>query len=235
MIVSIMQPAYLPWLGYFERLAMSDLHIVLDDVQIEHGGKTSFTNRNKIRTKSDWMWLTVPIKTAGENSPKICEVAIDNRRNWRAKHLLSIAHQYARSIYFDSYREELQHIYSENWLKLGPLLTKTTEWLKNHLNINTISLPSSTLQVREMKSNRVLDLCRQVGAKKYISGIYGREYLDIESFNDAGIEVIFHEYRHPNYPQNFIGFHPYMSTIDLLFNHGPASKEILLTTVRQKG
>jgi hypothetical protein len=230
MIVSIMQPTYLPWLGYFERMALSDLHIILDDVQIEHGGKTSFTSRNKIRTEKDWMWLTVPIKTSGQGQPLINEVTVDCSRNWRDKHWRSISQQYGRAPFFRDYRDELQEFYLQDWPTLMPLLDRLTQWLRERLGLDTRCTRSSELNVSSKKSELVLDLCKNVGATKYISGVFGRDYLDIASFSKAGIEVIFHDYQHPEYKQQFEGFEPYMSVIDLLFNHGPASLGTLITS-----
>jgi hypothetical protein len=230
MIVSIMQPTYLPWLGYFERVALSDLHIILDHVQIEHGGKTSFTSRNKIRTEKDWMWLTVPIKTSGQGQPLISEVNVDCSRNWREKHWRSICQQYGRAPFFRVYRDELQEFYLQDWPTLMPLLDRLTQWLMGRLGLNTRCIRSSELNVISKKSELVLDLCKNVGATKYISGIFGRDYLDIPSFDRAGIEVVFHDYRHPKYKQQFEGFEAYMSVIDLLFNLGPASLSTLITS-----
>jgi hypothetical protein len=224
-----MQPAYLPWLGHFERVALSDLHIVLDDVQIEHGGKTSFTSRNKIRTEKGWMWLTVPIKTSGQGQPLISEVNIDNTRNWRDKHWRSISQHYARTPFFGEYRDDLQEIYHQDWSMLMPLLDRSNKWLLERFGLNTRCIRSSELNVVAKKSSLVLEICQIVGATKYISGIFGREYLDISSFERAGIEVVFHDYKHPEYQQKFGGFEAYMSAIDLLFNQGPASLETLMT------
>jgi hypothetical protein len=224
-----MQPAYLPWLGYFERVATSDLHIILDDVQIEHGGKTSFTNRNKLRTGTGWMWLTVPIRTKGQRQPMITEVRIDNGGNWRDKHWRSISQQYARAPYFPAYRTELQALYAREWPMLTPLLLHTTAWLRTQLGVTTPCVRSSELGVKGAKSDLILSLCREVGATTYLSGPFGRNYLDMAAFRHAGVEVVFHTYQHPSYTQLHGDFQPHMSALDLLLNHGPTSLEMLLT------
>ncbi len=101
MIVSINQPAYLPWLGYFHRIAISDAHIVLDHVQLE---KNSFTNRNKIRTREGWGWLTVPVQTPGSSAIfPIKEVEIANQKPWAAKHWQTLRLNYSKAPFFDQH------------------------------------------------------------------------------------------------------------------------------------
>ena len=98
MIVSINQPAYLPWLGYFDRIVQSDIHIVLDHVQFE---KNSNINRNKIRTFNSWSWLTVPIKTKSKyGNLSINNLEIDNSYLWKKKHLRSIQQSYSKTSFF---------------------------------------------------------------------------------------------------------------------------------------
>ena len=106
MIVSIMQPAYLPWLGYFERIAMSDLHIVLDHVNIDASSKTKFANRNKIRTPEGWSWLTVPLKSKGKHGRLFLhEAEIVTESSWRQKHLGALKANYSRTAYFAEHRD----------------------------------------------------------------------------------------------------------------------------------
>lgn len=225
MRVSINQPAYLPWLGYFERIAASDLHIVLDHVQFE---KNSFVNRNKIRTREGWVWLTVPVKTKSKfGDLPIAEIEIDSSTRWQDKHWKTLQQQYARAPYFAAHAPFFQMIYQKSWTRLTDLLKVTTEYLLNALGITTPLRYSSTMKAQGKKDLLVLELCQQVGATEYLSGVLGRNYLDTARFETEGIQVHFQDYHHPSYTQITPGFEPYMSIIDLLFNHGPASLEIL--------
>jgi hypothetical protein len=228
MIVSINQPAYLPWLGYFDRIARSDLHIVLDHVQLEHNTSTSFTNRNKIRQKTGWSWLTVPILTKGrQQGMAICDIEVDMRQPWQTKHWSTLSNTYSRAKYFADYRDELAGIYQRPVHKLTEIMEPLTDFLLTKFEINTPLVYSSTLPVTETKSTLVLELCQQAGATEYLSGPFGRDYLDLESFERAGIKVTWHDYQHPEYKQHHPGFEPYMSAIDLLFNHGMHAAAIL--------
>lgn len=224
MIVSINQPAYLPWLGYFHRIAISDLHIVLDHVQFE---KNSFTNRNRVRVGADAAWLTVPVRTKGRfGDLPIRSLEIADAR-FATKHWATISQSYARAPHFASLAGPLEAIFKRDWNLLAPLLDAVAEPQFAALGITTPLVSSSELAARGTKSDLILDLCREVGATTYLSGPFGRDYLDLSSFSDAGIEVRFHEYRHPRYPQVHGGFVPYMAALDLIVNCGPDSARVL--------
>ena len=225
MIVSINQPAYLPWLGYFHRIAISDLHIVLDHVQFE---KNSFTNRNKVRTKEGWCWLTVPLKTTGKfGSLYINQLEITNDSRWAEKHWATLRFNYAKAPYFVQHAPYFERVYSQRWDHLIDLTREITNYLLGALGIKTPLMFSSETDVEGQKDELILNLCSDAQAKVYISGPLGKDYIREDIFREAGIKVLYHDYHHPSYPQAYAGFEPYMSIIDLLFNCGPNSLEIL--------
>lgn len=231
MIVSINQPAYLPWLGYFHRIAVSDAHIVLDHVQFE---KNSFTNRNKIRTPDGWCWLTVPVKTAGKfGQLPINELETVNDKNWAAKHWNSIHLNYAKAPYFDQHARYFESVYTRQWQKLQDLMNEITTYLLDSFGISTRIYFSSQMNVEGKKSDLVLNLCQSLKATTYLSGPQGRDYLREDDFLTRGITVQYDDYHHPVYPQFYPGFEPYMSALDLLFNVGPASRQIIINAQEQ--
>jgi hypothetical protein len=221
MKVSINQPAYLPWLGYFDRVASSDVAIVLDSVMIEKG---SYTNRNRMRSGNAWSWLTVPIKASGQ--PLIADVQIGNQRDWRKKHFQLINQAYAKARHQAEHIGWVTDLYSREWTSLNELLTYTNSYFLTALRIGTPIVYSSAMKVSGVKSELVLNLCKEVGATEYLSGPFGRDYLDLRSFDQAGIRVTFHDYKHPVYEQCQGGFEPYMAVLDLLLNCGPDSEQI---------
>lgn len=226
MIVSINQPAYLPWLGYFERIAVSDLHIVLDHVQFE---KNSFTNRNKVRTKEGSTWLTVPLSTKG----RFGDLAINGLEfaandPWAKKHWATLRQVYARAPFFARCAPAYEQLYAQAWPSFMPMVRALLEQQLRDLGIETPLRYSSEMNIGGTKSELVLNLCREVGATTYLSGALGKNYLDEASFAAAGIGVRYQDYQHPTYAQCQPGFAPYMCALDLLFNHGPASRDILL-------
>lgn len=225
MIVSINQPAYLPWPGYFSRIRASDLHIVLDHVQFE---KNSFTNRNRVRTPQGWTWLTVPVRTKGRfGELPIHDVDIDGERVWATKHWATLRQNYAKARHFGEHAPFFEALYARPWRKLGALLEAATGHLLEALGIRTRLARSSAMAVAGRKSELVLNLCRAAGATVYLSGPLGRNYLDETAFREAGIDVRYHDYAPPAYAQAYPGFEPGLSAIDLLFNHGPEAARLL--------
>jgi len=226
MTVSINQPAYLPWLGYFNRIAVSDLHVVLDHVQLE---KSGFTKRNKIRMKEGWCWLTVPVETKGRfGDLAIDELKISNDTRWAEKHLNALRRNYARAPHFVEHEAFFAKVYSQSWDSLAVLMREITGYLLNAFQISTPLRYSSEMNPTGKKDELILNLCRATGAKTYLSGPLGRNYLREQLFREAGIQVVYHDYRHPQYRQVYPGFEPYMAAVDLLFNYGPQSREILM-------
>ena len=225
MIVSINQPAYLPWLGYFDRINRSDIHIVLDHVQFE---KNSVINRNKIRTQNSWSWLTVPLKTKSKyGNLDIRNIEIQNTLQWKKKHWKTIQSNYSKCEYFKDYASFFQKVYTTEWVKIIDFINFINKHFLKILGIKTKIISSYELNPKKAKSDLILELCQKVDADQYISGPFGRDYLDLKSFENAGISVRFHDYSHPVYAQKFKGFEPNMSIIDLLLNHGKDSLKIL--------
>jgi len=226
MIVSIHQPAYLPWLGYFHRIAISDVHVVLDHVQFE---KNSFINRNKIRTADGWCWLTLPVKTAGKfgNLP-INEVEIANDRPWAASHWETLRFNYCKAPFFAHHFGFFRNLYSRTWTKLTDLTAEVNRYLLDAFGIRTRLCFSSQISVSGHKDELVLNLCRELGATTYLSGPLGRNYLREELFHRNNIAVQYDDYQPPAYAQTYPGFEPNMAAVDLLFNAGPPAHEIML-------
>lgn len=225
MILSINQPAYLPWLGYFDRIYNSDIHIVLDHVQFE---KNSMVNRNKVRTAQGWTWLTVPISTKGKfGYLSIDNLTISESRKWQKKHWKTISSAYSKAPFFKQHYKYFEEVYSKEWDKLYPLIESIVKYLLNALSINTKLIRSSELEPKENKSDLILELCDKTGATTYLSGPFGKDYLDLKKFHEHGIHVQFQDYEHPIYRQIHGEFLPYMSVIDLLFNEGSKSIDVL--------
>lgn len=213
-ICSINQPAYLPWLGAFDRIMKSDVHVCLNHVTM---GKDAVTNRNKILTPTGAQLLTVPIRDRGGCTPIIdIEIADDK---WRRKHLSALQNNYARAPYFKSRFGWFESIYEHEWANLHPLITMTSQIFMDEWGISTPIVFSSDLDARGTKSDLNLNICLEVGATTYLSGPFGRAYLDIVKFNLHGIDVVFQDYVHPIYSQSWPGeFVSHLSAIDALFN-----------------
>jgi hypothetical protein len=215
MVVTIHQPAYLPWLGYLDRIARSDLFIFLDTVQFE---RNSFTNRNRIKTANGPLWLTVPVRLRDHLNTTIADVEIDEHRDWRRKHLSSIAQNYRRAPDFSSRYDRLAAAYERYTSRLADLCFDQLEFWLAELDIATRVVRASELPVEGRNSELVLALCRHAGARTYLSGPMGRDYLRQQAFANAGIEVRYHDYMHPHYPQLHGDFVPAMGIVDYWMN-----------------
>jgi hypothetical protein len=223
MIVSIHQPQYLPWLGYFDKIERSDVFVFLDNVQFK---KNEWQNRNKIKTEQKWQWLTVPV--IHKFGQKINEVKINNTVRWGKKHLTALMTHYSKAAFFKEHIGFFEKTYAQEWQYLADINIHIIQYLVEALGISKTKLViSSEHESREEPTERLVDLCKQAGGDVYLSGQDGEKYLNLDKFDKEGIQVIFQHYNHPQYPQLYGNFEPYMSIIDLLFNCGPESLTIL--------
>ena len=206
---------------------MADVYVVLDNVQYR---RRYFQNRNKIRTKDGWQWLTVLLKKEDRDELLIKDAKIFlEDLKWKKKNLESIYHNYCRVRYFRYFWDEFESIYSKNYSRLLDLNLDLLRFIFEKLAIAKKILLASTLDVSSKKGDLLFDICKTLNAKTYISGISGRDYLNFQKFGNNGIKIMFQEFYHPIYKQLYEPFIPCMSSIDLLFNYGDKSREILLS------
>jgi hypothetical protein len=220
----VLQPGYLPWLGFFDQLLRSDVFVYYDDVQFDKHG---WRNRNRIKTPSGPLWLTVPVLSGGRHGQKILDVRIDNRSPWARKHIDAIAQNYARAPFVRTYLPQLKEVLSKPWESLLDLDIAVVDLIGNWLGICRPMVRASELNIVGEKSDRLLNICRNLGADRYLSGDSAQDYLDLAIFSEAGVKVEWQSYRHPVYPQLHGEFLPYMSALDLVLNAGPESQNIL--------
>lgn len=232
MIISAHQPEYLPYLGFFYKMAKADKFVLVDHVQFFDG---SFQNRNRIRTasaSSGWLWLTVPVITSKKGYQKINEVQIDNSVPWARQHWKTIYFNYKKTPFFDTYSDFFEELYSKKWQKISDLNESIILYLKESLGIKTPIIKSSEFDLKGHKTDLIVELCKELKADTYLSGPGltaegGKHYIEEEKLKKNDIELVFSEFKHPVYSQRFVPFLEKMSAVDLLFNHGPKSLEII--------
>jgi len=225
MILTAHQPMYLSWLGLFHKITISDVYVYLDNVQFE---KNSFSNRNRIKSARESIWLTVPVLLENHLKKTIKEIQIDNSKDWRKKHWKSIYLNYKKAHFFNKYADFFEDVYKKEWHYLTELNEYMLKWFLKELGINVKYYKASELNFEGYKSDLVLDMCKKLGADLYIFGMLGKDYAEKEKFTKQGIKIYFQDYKHSLYPQLHGEFLSYMSTIDLLFNCGDKSLEILM-------
>lgn len=225
MITSIHQLNYLPWLGFFNKVKQSDTFVMFD---IADYVKQKFQNRNKIRTKDGWIWLIIPIERKYHRKP-FFEVMLPKDNKWKQEHWLGIRGNYAKAPYFNSYKDFFESLYKKDFKTLMEINEKIMLYLFEQFGINVDIVKTTELDInRELKSTDLLiEILKKVNADNYLSGKSGNEYLEHDKFKQNKIELRFQEFKHPVYKQRFDGFEPYMSAIDLLFNVGEKSKELI--------
>ena len=228
MRVAIHQPEYLPWLGFFKKMMNVELFVFLDDVQFR---KKGWQNRNRIRINDGTTLLSIPVHT--HSYPKINEVTIDNEKNWSIRHKKSILYNYARAPYFDEIKDFIESIFEKKFQYLVDLNTEIIKFIMNELEIKSKIVFSSELEISKKGSDRVLDICKAVGADHYITGTFWAESnLRVEEFKKSNIDIEFQKFQHPIYKQIHGEFIPEMSIIDLLFNEGrKEAKKILQNSI----
>ena len=225
--LAIMQPTFLPWLGYFALIQRVDEFILLDNVQFD---RRSYQQRNKLKTDIGPKWATIPVSVKGKRSQKIHEVEILFKKKVGDLSVISkmFRHSYRKGKYYYNYVENFENIFSNAprfIANLNEVIIKNT---CDFLNIKTPIILASQLQVSGSKDILLKNICLERKANRYISPPGAMNYLEkSEEFRSEGIEVIYHHYVHPQYNQMYGKFIPYMCILDLLYNEGPRSMEII--------
>lgn len=234
MIVASLQPAYLPWLGFFEQIHRADVFILYDDILYNH---RTWRNKNHIKTPDGKFRLTVPI--VHKHGQLIKDARIDNLNNkhWRKSHWGAISSAYGRAPYFREHAQFFQKVYAAQWDNLVELDTKTIKYISSQLGLTTPIYLSSELGIekeflkyhkgRDTKNARILFLMKFLNGRVFYEGWAGKDYIDTEYLLRNGVTVEYQNYQHKEYNQLFGSFIPYLSVIDLLFNCGNKSLEVL--------
>ena len=215
MIVSVHQPQYIPWIGYFDKIDKSDIFVFLDDVQYK---KREWQNRNRIKTPDGLQWLTVPVKH-NDNDP-INRVLIQNESSYINDHILGIELNYKKAKYFNEYKNIIFDAVLKKHEKLSDLNISLIEVIIRILGIEKNVILSSSLNIETMKTDRIIDICKALDADVYLSGEGARDYLQPEKFSANNIRLTYQRFSHPVYAQLFGEFLPFASIIDMIFNMG---------------
>jgi len=221
----VLQPGYLPWLGFFDQMNRADIFVYYDDVQFDKHG---WRNRNRVKSSKGPVWLTVPVIHSGLGTQPINQVAVDNRQKWARKHLETVRQLYARAPFAKRYLPELEEVLiGREWQLLVDLDLAVTALMCRWIGLDRRIERSSCLEIDGSKSSRLLNLARHCGADRYLSGDSAQDYLDGPLFGGAGVAVEWQDYTHPVYAQQHGEFVPYLSALDLILNVGPDSLEVI--------
>lgn len=224
MRVAMIQPSYLPWLGYFEQMARVDEFIFLDDVQYT---RKDWRNRNRIKTPYGAKWLTVPVRHA-PHATLINQIEINYLQDWRASHLNLLRENYRKARYYEEIMDLIATYFDKKFTLLSVLNMALTEGVANYLGLFIKTFLSSQLKTKSGDRNeRIIDLCKWTKATTLYDGQSARNFIDDKRFQREGVEVTFQDYRHPEYRQFQGPFISHLSVVDLLFHYGPGSLPII--------
>ena len=219
----------MPWPGIFYKAMQAEQLVLLDDVQFPLGG--SWVNRNRLKNDQGELWLTVPVWKRGRSFQPIDEVEICNEENWQNKHSLSLEHAYKNGPYWDEHFRFFQEIYRKQRQNLLELNLKILDYLRLALGIAQPFLRSSALAIEAKGSQRLVDICKGVGARKYLTIASSYKFLDEDLFRHHGIQIVYYKYEPPIYPQLWGDFIANLSVLDLILTCGPKSAAM----IRQAG
>jgi len=224
-VLAAHQPNYVPWLGFFYKILKCDIFLISDNVQYT---KNSFINRNLIKTPNGKKWLTVNVQKKGIKDKAIKDVKINNETGWRDYHWHIIRQSYTRSPHFNDYAQEIASVYQNYWQNLFELNESLIKICCKILGIHNLDfIRGSLINAPGKGTDQIIEECRATGADTYISGYGGARYMEEEKFTRAGIKLVYSDFEHPTYRQLWGDFVPNLSVLDLIFNAGFKSANIL--------
>lgn len=223
MTISILQSNYVPWKGYFDLIAKSDIFVIYDEVQYT---KNDWRNRNIIKTKEGLQWITIPVTQASLNQ-KISDTKISNDL-WIKKHKSTLQTNYGKAPFFNHYKDQIFETYNNQLTSLSAINRLFIEKICAILAIDTKIIDSKELQLEGDKVERLINACKKLKATKYISGPAAKSYLSEEVFKDNNIEIEWMDYsNYKEYHQLYSHFEHGVSILDLIFNEGPNARSFL--------
>lgn len=210
-----MQSNYIPWRGYFDLISKVDEFIIYDCVQYT---KNDWRNRNLIKTPNGKQWLTIPVYH--KLNQKIDEIIVADN-SWNINHWQTIEQFYNKAKYFDEYKD----IFYDTYLHMSTVYLSLInlcfiEIICEIFKIDTPIINSSELEIKGSRSERLVNICKQRGAKKYLSGPAAKNYLDVDLMNSEGISVEWMTYDYPEYKQLHPPFDQKVTILDMIFNCG---------------
>ena len=225
-IVVIHQPDFLPYLGFFDRLLKADIYVVFDNVQYVRSSR-GWTSRDKIKTRNGEKWLTVSTQKAARDT-LIKDILLSDNDYWKTDNLNLIRENYKKCKYYSEIMPYIEDLYSKKFTRMMDFNLESIKMIMNLLNIEIDIVMGSELNPMGKSNELIVDIMKRLNCSKYLSGIGARDYYNPKIYDEAGVEVIWQEFNHPVYPQQFGEFIPYLSSIDLLFNCGIDESRLII-------
>jgi hypothetical protein len=216
-----------PWVGMLEQVRLADVYVHYDDVQFSKG---SFTNRVQLKTPEGSRWMTIPVDGL-HLGQEIREVRTREVDGWRQRHLDLLARSYVGAPHVEEMLQLAKGVYDLQTDNLCELVIASLQALADYFEVGPrpLAVRSSALGVGGHSWQRVLDVVRHLGGDAYVSGAGGKQYIDHEAFENAGVRIEYMDYRKLPYPQLHGEFTPFVSALDLVANAGRAGREMIVS------
>jgi len=225
MIVSAHRPYFAPYPGFFKKIILSDVFVVMDSVQFPLG--RSWLTRNRLKNDKGTYWIRIPVWKTGRGLQRINEVEICYERNWKDKLIKGLKMAYKNAPYFSEIFLVWEDILEKEPGRLLELNLALIKYVLDYLQINTRVVLLSELGISAKEPELTIAICKKLNADKFLAQKSAQKYLSAELFKKEGIEPVFFDPNPCIYPQLWGEFIPNLSIFDLLFNCGPKSAEII--------
>jgi hypothetical protein len=201
--------------------------VLFDDVQYT---RRDWRNRNRIKTPAGLAWLSIPVSSKGHFDAPIKEIRVEDKK-WGLRHWRAIKASYARAMYFRTYSAALEQLYLAcDESHLSAINRRFLSAICEMLGIRTKLSWSWEYEIIDGKTERLVSICRQAGARVYLSGPSAASYVDSSQFRAAEIELMYFDYAgYPPYRQLFPPFEHHVSVLDLILNEGPEATRFMLS------
>jgi hypothetical protein len=226
MIISANQPYFCPFPGFFYKASLSDVLIILDDVQFPQG--TTWISRNRFKNDQGTLWLTIPVWKKGLGRQPINQVRVCHEGRWAGKHRESLKSAYGHAPYLNDHLSFIEEIFSSRFDRLIDLNLAIIRYLLNCLRIDPKLVLLSQLGVKGKATQLLVEICRAMGASTFLAQSQVKKFVDPDLFQQEGVELRYFKYTAPTYPQLWGDFLPNLSAFDLVFNCGPRAWDILM-------
>lgn len=225
MIISFNQPAFIPWAGFFARLLHSDKMVLLDDTLLARG--FTFVNRNRLKGPKGEIWLTVPLKKKGRGDQRIKDLEIYEKSRWMGKFILTLQHNYGKSLYFKRIIGEIKAVVEtpdESFLHMALALIRI---IQKGFAIEEEIVLQSDIGITEKGTLLLVSIAKELNAEEVVLPYFSEKVIECERFKKEKIKVQFLRYASPQYPQFWGSFVKNLSAIDLLLCCGQEGKRVI--------
>lgn len=219
------QPNLYPYGGFFAKALYVDKFVIVDNTQYV---KKQYHNRNRIKlVNENTIWLSIPVINSGRFKQLINEVEIDNSQNWRKKHINTLKTNYSKAAFYSDYAPEIISLIGRNWNKLADFNISFIRLMMDLIGIDTELHLASELGIKGKATELIIDICRKCDADSYLHGMHSRDYVDFGDLTKAGYTNLIQDFRSVEYDQVGNCFVENLSILDILFNCGSGTKEVL--------